>query len=178
MTFEEIIELYELSKTVIKQNDNGDWDFDISPIGIKFDLTGADFNPDKRTKELELSTIKTLQDIFDEPGWELKNATNGINYGGMLLVEHHQHKKIEDVIEPSGILISKSGHWFFGIDDIGFIVLKKEFLLWAYEFNLKTKMMKDQPIESQSVWNTGHAFLIPYDLLPLLFKEYKKYLLL
>ncbi|CAB5214083.1 hypothetical protein UFOVP185_11 [uncultured Caudovirales phage] len=176
MTLEEILYQYEIIKTNIQQNDNGDWDYDVAPLGINFDLTGVDFNPDKRTKDLELSTINTLQDIFTQPGWELKNATNGINYGGILLVEHHQHKKLEDELIPSGILISKSGYWWFGIDDIGFIVLKREFLLWAYEYNLKVKLMKDAPIESQSGWNTGYAFLIKYQDLDFLFRKYREYL--
>jgi hypothetical protein len=176
MTFQEVLEQYEINKCRIQQNSNGDWDFDFSPLEVKFDITGTDFNPDKRTKKLEENTIQQLQDVFDQPGLELKNATNGINYGGTLLVEHHQHKNIEGEILPSGILLSKAGYWWFGIDDIGFFVFKREFLLWAYELNLKCKIMKDEPIESQSGWNQGYAFIIRYEQLPFLFKKYKEYL--
>ena len=173
-TFEEILAQYEVHLTTVYQNDNGDWDYDVSPIDIKFDISGIHFNPDERTKSLELSTINTLQDIFDKPGWELKNATNGINTS-TLLVEHHQFKNIDNELKPSGILISKAGYWWYGIDDIGFIVLKREFLEWCYNFNLKAKIMKDQPIKSQE-WNTGYAFLIQYEQLPFLFRKYKEYL--
>ena len=177
MTLEEILQQYEMNKTTINQNDNGDYDFDISTLDIKFNLAGTDFNPDKRTRKLEENTINQLQDVFDVPGLELKNATNGINFAeGLILVEHHQHKKVEDEIIPSGILVTKAGYWWFGIDDIGFIVLKKEFLLWCYEFNLKAKMLKDGPIASQEGWNTGYAFYIPYDKLAFLMRKYKEQL--
>jgi hypothetical protein len=178
MNFNELLKLYENNKNTIQQNDNGDWDFDVAPQNIHFDLDGLDFNPDARTRKLEETTINTLQDIFTQPGWELKNATNGINFDGVLLVEHHQHKKIENELVPSGVLISKAGYWWFGIDDIGFIVLKRDFLVWCYNFNLKTKLCKDGPIESQQGWNTGYAFFIRYTDLPYLFKKYKEQLLL
>lgn len=159
-------------KCTIEQNNNGDWDFDVSQLNINFDIDGIHFNPDKRTKELELSTINQLQDVFDKPGWELKNATNGIYSNGTLLVEHHQHKKVEDELVESGILVSNAGYWLFSIDKIGFIILSREFLLWCYNWNLKTKMIKDKPIESQSGWNTGHALIIRYEDLAYLFKKY------
>jgi hypothetical protein len=102
------------------------------------------------------------------------NATNGINFNGLLLIEHHQHKKIENELIPSGLLISKAGYWWFGIDEIGFIILKREFLVWCYEYNLRTKLLKDGPIPSQEGWNTGHAFYIPYESLAHLMKKYKE----
>ena len=176
MTFQEVLDQYEINKCTIQQNDNSDWDFDFSPLEVKFDITGTDFNPDKRTKKLEENTIKQLQDVFDQPGLELKNATNGINYSGLLLVEHHQHKKIENKLVESGILVSKSGYWWFGIDEIGFIVLKTEFLLWVYENNKIKKWCNDKPIPSQSGWNTGHAIYITYSQLPYLMKLYKEHL--
>jgi hypothetical protein len=176
MTFEEILEQYEINKNLIKQNDNSESDFDLSQLGIKFDTTGTDFNPDRRTRRLEEKTIQQLQDVFDQYGLELKNATNGIYYDGLLLVEHHQHKKIENEIVPSGILTSIAGYWWFGIDDIGFIVLKREFLLWVYENNKTYKWCKDEPIPSQSSWNTGHAIYIRYSQLPHLMKLYKEHL--
>lgn len=169
---DEVLALYEVHLTTVYQNDNGDWDYDISPLDIKFDLSETDFNPDIKTRKSELATINTLQDLFDKPGWELKNATNGI-HTSTILVEHHQKIHNTNEIKESGILISKAGYWWYGIDDIGFIVLKKEFLDWCYEFNLKAKMMKDKPIESQG-WNTGIAFLIQYEQLPFLFRKYKE----
>jgi hypothetical protein len=175
MTVEEILNQYELYKTNIQQNDNGDWDFDIAPVNITFSLEGTDFNPDKRTRGLETSTINLLQDVFTQPGWELKNATNGLGYGGLLMVEHHQYIQNTTDIKESGILISKAGYWWYGLDDIGFIVLKREFLVWCYEFNLKCKLLKDEPIPSQS-WNQGIAFLIPYTELPYLIRKYKEHL--
>jgi len=175
MTFEEILEQYEVYKTTIKQNNTGDWDYDLSKLEIVFDMSGTDFNPDKKTRTLEEKTITQLQDVFTQPGMELKNGTNGI-YFNKILVEHHQHKKIEDELVPSGILISKSGYWWYGIDDIGFIVLKREFLLWCYEYNLKSKLLQDEPIPSQQGWNTGYAFYITYELLPFLMRKYKEHL--
>jgi hypothetical protein len=175
MTYEEILHQYEILKTTIKQNDNGDWDYDVAPLGITFDTTGTDFNPDLRTRGLETSTINLIQDLFTQPGWELKNATNGINFNGLLMVEHHQFKNVDNELVPSGILVSNAGYWWYGIDDIGFIVLKREFLVWCYEFNLKAKMMKDGPIESQK-WNQGYAFLIQYEQLPFLMRKYKEFL--
>jgi hypothetical protein len=175
MTLEEILYQYEINSKTIQQNENGDWDYDISPVGIKFDETSTDFNPDMRTRILEESTIKLLQDLFDKQGWEFKNGTNGI-YSHNILVEHHQFRKVKDEVEPSGILVSKAAYWWYGIDDIGFIVLKKEFLVWLYEYNLQYKMMIDRPIESQKNGNTGYAFLIPYSDLCNYFRIYKKYL--
>lgn len=173
MTYEEILNQYELYKTNIQQNDNGDWDFDVAPVHITFSLEGTDFNPDKKTRGLETSTINLLQDVFTQPGWELKNATNGLDYGGLLMVEHHQYIQNTKNIKESGILISKAGYWWYGLDDIGFIVLKREFLVWCYNFNLKYKLLKDEPIKSQN-WNQGIAFLIPYTDLPYLISQYKK----
>jgi hypothetical protein len=174
MSIQELMYQYEINKTTIQHNDNGDWDFDISPLEIKFEIDETSF-AGSRTKKIEDNTINLLQDVFTQQGWELKNATNGIkNNYGTLLVEHHQHKRIENELIPSGILVSKSGYWFFGIDDVGFIVLKKEFLNWCYEFNCKTKMMKDSPIESQKGGNEGYAFLISYELLPHLISKYRQ----
>jgi len=176
MTFEELIELYEAQVFVIKHNDNGDWDYDPSVLNVRFEI--SDSFAGSSTKKLEDSTINLLQDLFDQPGWELKNGTAGIKSGyATLLVEHHQHKRIENEMVPSGILITKSGYWWYGIDNIGFFVLKAEFLKWVYEHNQKIKRYKDAPIESQKGGNQGYAFLIPYDELPYLFWKYKQELL-
>jgi hypothetical protein len=175
MTYEEILHQYELNKNNIQQNDNGDWDYDVAPVNITFSLEGTNFNPDKKTRGLETSTINLLQDVFTQPGWELKNATNGLNWEGLLMVEHHQNVQDTEEVKESGILISKAGYWWYGIDDVGFIVLKKDFLVWVYEFNLKCKFFKDGPISNQN-WNQGHAFKIPFDKLAYLMRKYKEHL--
>ena len=176
MTIDEIIEQYEAQKMIIKHNNNGDWDYDVSGLNVKFEID--DSFKGSSTKRLEDSTINLLQDVFDKTGWELKNGTAGVRSGyATLLVEHHQHKRIENEKVPSGILITKSGYWWYGIDNIGFIVLKAEFLKWVYEHNQKIVRYKDEPIASQEGGNQGFALLIPYDELPYLFWKYNQELL-
>lgn len=175
MSLEEILQWYEVQKTIIKHNDNGDWDYDPSVLRVEFEI-GDDFK-NSPTKKLEVNTINQLQDLFDQQGWELKNATAGIKSGNAtLLVEYQQHKRIENEIVPSGIFVTKSGYYWFGIDDVGFIVLKTEFLKWCYEYNCKVHRLKDGPIESQKGGNEGYAFWITYDELPYFIWKYRELL--
>lgn len=172
MTFEDVLAQYEQVKNTIRHNDNGDYDYDISDLKIILEL--SDQFKTSSTDKLEKKTIREVQDFLNS-SWELKNATNGINYSeGLLLVEHHQFKRLENEVVPSGISISKSGYWIFGIDEIGFFTFRKEFLDWIVQFNKKTKMLPDKAIPSQEDGNQGYAIYIPYDKLSFLFRKYKE----
>jgi hypothetical protein len=178
MNHGKIIELYEQSKlktnNIIKHNGNGDHDYDAEPLHIKLEVDNS--FKGSSTIKLEHKTIEEVQNFLSST-WEFKNATNGINFGdGLLLVEHKQHKRIEDKEVPSGISISKSKYWVLSIDDIGFITLRTEFLKWLVEYNKRTKLLTDKEIPSQEGGNQGYALYIPYDKLAFLFRQYKEHL--
>lgn len=178
MDFDEVLRKYEQTKqeinNTIKHNGNGDHDYDPAPLHIKLEV---DYSfKGSSTMKLEHKTIEEVQH-FLENTWEFKNATNGINFGdGLLLIEHHQHKRIENETIPSGISISKAKYWVFSIDDIGFFTFRSDFLRWLFVFNEKTKQLPDKEIPSQEGGNQGFALYVPYDKLAYLFRQYKEQL--
>jgi len=177
MTFDELLEQYEQHKNILKANDNADHDFDQSVLKIQLEI--SDGFKGSATKKIEESSVKQMQRFYDRP-IELKNATAGIkDYDqATILVEHHQHKRIENELVPSGILITKSGNQVFTIDRIGHFSFDLEFLKWCYEYNLSLKhpILKDQPIASQKGGNQGYAFTIHYRQLPFLILKYWEHL--
>lgn len=177
MTFDELLEQYEQHKNILNANDNADYDFDHSVLNIQLEI--SDGFKGSSTKKIEESSVKQMQKFYDHP-IELKNATAGVKDAtqATILVEHHQHKRIENELVPSGISITKAGHQIFTLDRIGHFAFEVDFLKWCYEYNrsLKSPIFKDGPLASQEGGNQGYAFTIHYRQFAFLFLKYWEHL--
>lgn len=154
-------------KIEIPQNNNAECDFNI-PAYVKINLSKIG-----NRHKMELTTIAILQDILDK-SWELKNATNSLD-SKSVLVEHKQRINPTDIeYVPSGLMLTKTGFYFFGWDDVGGLFLKTEFLKWILsKIEDKTYQCYNGPLKNQTLFQ-GFAYIFPFEDLPYLIKLYRK----
>lgn len=152
---------------IIEQNNNADFDFDLSQSGIKLSKKGT-------WDVIEYDTINLLQSILDGKV-ELKHHDAAMSTGN-ILVEYQQKKYGETEIIPSGLSITKADYYFFNIGTSG-LFLKVDFIKWIGRRH-KTFKIKMGVENNHKVGNyLGTFMLIPIYQIPHMLGKYEELVL-
>lgn len=147
MTFEEIIQLYELNKNIIKMNDDDKFDVDLSQSMVQVDDTDL-FHPD------ETPSINLLNRILGGK-IEIKNHDTATHYGNLFI----EYKILKDgVFKWSGLSTTKADFWLFTIKDMAYFY-PTEFLKYMFK-NKKTLGLKIKNNDYETNY-IGYGLIVP-----------------
>lgn len=152
---------------IIEQNNNADFDFDLSQGNVQLSKEGT-------WDVMEYDTINLLQSIVNGK-IELKHHDAAMVTGN-ILVEYQQRKPGQTENIPSGLSITKADFYFFNIGTTG-LFLKVDFIKWIGRRHKRFKIKMGVENKQQTGDNIGTFMLIPIYQIPHMLGKYEELVL-